>query len=113
MAHETTLQNKSCFRQKFYLLLKSYLNDRYFYVSINENESKHYPIKAGVPQGSVLVPVLCQLFTADLPCSENVITASYADDTEILASHDNPINATKSLHIWTKLLHGPRNGRSA
>lgn len=42
----------------FYLLLKSYLNERYFYVSTNESESKHYPTKAGVSQGNVLGSVL-------------------------------------------------------
>uniref|UniRef100_A0A1Y1KFT3 Reverse transcriptase domain-containing protein n=1 Tax=Photinus pyralis TaxID=7054 RepID=A0A1Y1KFT3_PHOPY len=38
----------------YYLLLKSYLSDRFFTVKYNNEHSNYHPIKSGVPQGSVL-----------------------------------------------------------
>lgn len=63
----------------------------------NDSFSKIYPILASVPQGSVLGPILYQIFTANLPCNENVITAIYTDDTAILASHKDPSATAKLL----------------
>ena len=47
------------------------------------------------------------IFTADLPTSEEVLTSTFADDTAILSSHNNPIIASvelnkplKHMEIW-------------
>jgi len=56
-----------------------------------------HDIQSGVPQGSILGPVLYSIFTADLPVSDLTLTASYADDTAIMASHSDPIIATQHL----------------
>ena len=42
----------------YYLFLKSYLKDRTFYVKVSDETSIIRSIKSGVPQGSVLGPVL-------------------------------------------------------
>ena len=83
----------------YYLLLDSYLKDRIFQIKQQEELSNFHEIKAGVPQGSVLGPVLYTLFTADLPGSKDVTTATYADDTAILASHVNPVEASAMLQV--------------
>lgn len=44
------------------------------------------PITAGVPQGSVLEPLLYTLFTTDLTDMSPTIEAMFADDTALLAS---------------------------
>lgn len=91
----------------YFLILKSYLSDRHFLVKVKDQCTNLYPINAGVPQGSVLGPVLYLLYTADLPTSQNIITATYADDTAIIAAHSNPYIASQllqtnldSINIW-------------
>ena len=59
--------------------------------------SKLHPIKAGVPQGSVLGPILYILFTADLPLNNRVLIGIFADDTAVLAVDKNPVEPSKKL----------------
>jgi len=54
-------------------------------------------IGSGVPQGSVLGPLLFLLYTADLPTAQQITTGTFADDTIILASHKDPKIASKNL----------------
>lgn len=89
----------------FYTLLKSYLKDRIFQVVVNDSHSKFYDIKAGVPQGSVLGPVLYTLFTADLPNTPNVLSATFADDTAALSSDSNPSLASQRLQVHLDNIH--------
>ncbi|XP_018368700.1 PREDICTED: nardilysin-like [Trachymyrmex cornetzi] len=56
-----------------------------------------HQIHAGVPQGSVLEPLLYLLYTADLPTTSGVMTATFADDTVALASHVNHETASDIL----------------
>ena len=50
--------NNYVIRRNAYDLLKSYLTNRYQYVRINNNSSTLKQIKYGVPQGSILGPLL-------------------------------------------------------
>jgi hypothetical protein len=77
--------------------MKSYITDREFRVRINQAVSINYAIKSGMPQGSVVGPLLYILYTADLPTNENTTTVTFTDDTVILATHTDPAQATSIL----------------
>ena len=63
---------------------RSYLSDRNQYVSVNGSNSKFLTITCGVPQGSVLGPLLFFIYINDLAnTSEKLKFYLFADDTNI------------------------------
>ena len=65
-------------------LFKSYLTNRMQYVYINDHKSNLQTIKCGVPQGSVLGPLLFLLYINDIAnCCSNGMFRVFADDTGI------------------------------
>ena len=63
----------------------SYLTDRKQYVSLNSSNSDHAFIKHGVPQGSVLGPLLFLVYINDLhTCINHSTTRHFADDTNLI-----------------------------
>lgn len=89
----------------FYLLLQSYLHKRKFYVNLNGEDSEIADIKAGVPQGSVLGPVLYTIFTSDMPTNSEVTIATYADDTAILGTSTSHIQASTIVQRQLSKMH--------
>ena len=65
--------------------LKNYLQDRQQQVVINGSVSNSLPVHSGVPQGSILGPLLFILFIDDISekVSEGTNLVLYADDTKI------------------------------
>ena len=70
----------------------SYLSNRKQYVSYMGSNSTVQNISCGVPQGSVLGPLLFIIYTNDLPnCLNQTKSILFADDTTIyLSSNDIP-----------------------
>jgi hypothetical protein len=67
---------------------KSYLNNRKQFVSYNSCNSQLKDIICGVPQGSILGPLLFILYVNDITNSTSVLDFTlFADDTTILYSH--------------------------
>ena len=71
---------------------KTYLSCRTQYVTYDGSESNRQMIKCGVPQGSILGPLLFLIYINDL-CTvcKNTIPVLFADDTNLFSSG---INAT-------------------
>ena len=88
----------------YYLLLKTYLHARYFQVKYNNSYSACHEVLSGVPQGSVLGPLLYLIFTADLPTTDHTTIATFADDTGLLAVHTDPIVASQRLQHHLNIL---------
>lgn len=88
---------KQSLPHSYYNILKSYLSDRQFMLKLEDVQSDLFPIESGVPQGSVLGPLLYIIFTADVPTTFNTTMATFADDTAILSSSDDPITASLNL----------------
>ena len=66
---------------------ESYLSNREQQCSINEQLSSKKTITCGVPQGSILSPLLFLLYINDLPeCLRSTTPCMYADDTQIFSS---------------------------
>ena len=70
---------------------ESYLRGRTQYVSINGVDSSFQQLLCGVPQGSLLGPLLFILYMNDFQNSSNVLSCIlFADDSSVFFSHKNP-----------------------
>lgn len=83
------------FRGKLGDWLSSYLTDRKQLVSLNNNRSDILNVSCGVPQGSVLGPLLFLLFVNDVGVvidRESLVL--FADDTTLLSAHEDILQLT-------------------
>ena len=97
---------------------QSFLSDRRASVFFQNHKSRCFRVRRGVPQGSVLGPVLFSIFINDLPTSlpSSVSCSPYADDLAIWSSsHSVPtaVEATQAalfrLERWSKYWCLPLN----
>ena len=74
-----------------------YLTDRSQVVTINSHLSDSQNINIGVPQGSILGPLLFIIYVNSLPDSVTCKCIMYVDDTTLLCSSSDPISLQSDL----------------
>ncbi|XP_057299613.1 uncharacterized protein LOC130630223 [Hydractinia symbiolongicarpus] len=86
--YETTMRklNQIGFSKEFVELILSYLCGRKQIVRINDKTSEFCNVTSGVPQGSILGPVIFNLYVTDLEMNLTMSTLQYADDTTLFTS---------------------------
>lgn len=78
-------------------IMRSYLSDRIMVLTTHESTATPKPVLHGVPQGSILGPLLFIIFLADMPKSPQALTCLYADDTALLTTSKNARRAVLTM----------------
>ena len=87
-------------------VIKDFLNGRTFRVSVEGNFSSLKDVLSGIPQGSVLGPLLFILFINDLPDCVRNTAKIFADDLKLIVNSSNKSvvdSDLKSLEDWEKM----------
>jgi hypothetical protein len=77
---------------------KDYLSNRKQFVFIDGNSSSLLDILLGVPQGSILGPLLFLLYINDLPLCSTLLSILFADDTTLSAAGEDLITLTEHVN---------------
>lgn len=102
--HGLLFKLKKFLHPVYFLIIKSYLSDRYFSTRFGETLSSIAKISAGVPQGGILSPVLYNIYASDQPTSPNTLVADYADDKAIISVNNDPVIASRHLQNHLSLM---------
>ena len=88
--------------------VEDFLSDRDQYVSVNNKNSEHIPVTSGVPQGSVLGPILFIYFINDLPEVVKCVSKIFADDTKVysmindISDHQAMQDSINAMVEWSE-----------
>ena len=86
-------------------LIKNYLQDRQQYVVYNNSESNCKTITCGVPQGSILGPLLFLLYINDISYISKILTfILFADDTNILYSNSDIWELERLVNTYLSII---------
>lgn len=95
-----------------YDIIQSYLQNRTQYIEVGNIKSSPCPTTVGVPQGSILSPLLFLIHINDLKNSTKLKTINFADDTLLYHRITNPTIAKNWLNNeLNKILKWMQNNR--
>ena len=86
-------------------IVKDFLCDRTFKVKVGSALSREFGVSSGVPQGTVLGPLLFLIYINDLPDGIKSFISLFADDLKIVtrsSNHDIAQNDLHKLSEWEK-----------
>ena len=83
---------------------RTYLSGREQYVDWNGKQSNKLPITTGVPQGSILGPLLFLIYINDLPSASKLKTVLFADDSNFLIRGKSLSTLADTLNKELKLI---------
>lgn len=81
-------------------LVWSFLQSRNFCCKVNGKQSSARLQRAGTPQGALLSPTLYALYTRDIPLMDGVMVSTYADDTAVTFTSENPTQLQDTLQRY-------------
>lgn len=85
--------------------ISSYLSNRKQRVIIPGGSSNWIPIQAGVPQGSILGPLLFLIYINDIVLNINSTVRLFADDTSLYLIVDDPVTTARCLNLDLDVIH--------
>lgn len=83
--------------------IRCFLSARTFRVVSGSTSSDEFTLGAGVPQGSILGPLLFLVYINDIPTSSSVEVALFADDIVAWSVHDGAYGDRQLNHFLAKL----------
>ena len=101
---------KSCgISGQIFGLISSFLSNRRFWEVLDGNSAQEYPLNAGIPQGSILVPAVFLLYSNDLPDDFICNIAIYGEDTTLYSKCDQTSDLWQQLELASELELDLRN----
>ena len=86
-------------RGSAYNLLQSYLSNRKQFIKVGNIKSNYCDVEVGLPQGSIISPLLFLILINDLKNCTNLQVINFADDTLIYHKINDPTNINLYINM--------------